>query len=121
MRRLLLLACILFAAPLVAQETPMSVVADSVAHTVLGQLATVEGTVVEVKTRARHGFSYLNLGGRFPEHRLGVLIPDSVRSRFGDLEQLLGRRIRVTGQVWMQDGKWPAITLDRPIALTVLP
>lgn len=99
----------------------MSVVADSAAHTVLGQLATIEGTVAEVKTHARHGYVYLNLGGRFPDHSLGVLIPVAARERFGDLEQLLGRRIRVTGQVWLQDGKWPAVTVSQPIALSVLP
>jgi hypothetical protein len=121
MRLVLTLCCALFAASLAAQEAPMSVVADSAAHSVLGQLATIEGTVAEVKTRAHHGFLYLNLGGRFPDHRLGVLIPVEARERFGDLEMLLGRRIRVTGQVWMQDGKWPAVTLSQPIALSVLP
>ena len=121
MRSIIPLCCALLAAPLAAQETPMSVVADSAAHTVLGQLATVEGTVAEVKTRAHGGYLYLNLGGRFPDHRLGVLIPEAARERFGDLEMLLGRRVRVTGQVWMQDGKWPAITVSQPIALAVLP
>jgi hypothetical protein len=121
MRRVLSFCCALLAAPLAAQEAPMSVVADSAAHSVLGQVATVEGTVAEVKTRAHLGYLYLNLGGRFPHHRLGILIPESARERFGDLEQMLGRRVRVTGQVWMQDGKWPAITVSQPIALLVLP
>ncbi len=48
MRRVLLLSCALFAAPLAAQEAPMSVVADSAAHSVLGQLVTVEPIMLAV-------------------------------------------------------------------------
>jgi len=37
------------------------------------------------------------------------------------LAALAGRRVRATGTVWLQDGKWPAITVADSARLVVVP
>jgi hypothetical protein len=99
---------------------PLSVT-DAGVRGAIGKVAAVSGPVAQVKTRAHHGFAYLNFGGRFPEHTFSVLIPDSVVARFGDLTRFEGHRARATGPVWLQDDKYPAMTLTDPAALELLP
>ena len=96
-------------------------VADRDAREAIGSVAVVTGEVAQVKTGAHHGFAYLNFGGRFPAHTFAVLIPDSVISRFGDLTRFEGHRAQVTGLVWLQDEKYPAMTLTDPAAIELLP
>ena len=115
---LLLLACAPPAPP--SDVAPASVSARE-AGAAIGQTAVVTGDVVQVKARAHGGYAYLNFGGRFPDHAFAVLIPDSVVARFGDLMRFEGHRARATGQVWLQDAKWPAMTLTDPAALELLP
>ena len=98
---------------------PMAV-SDSTARQAVGQVAVVTGQVVQVKDHPHHGFAYLNFGGRFPDHVFSVLIPDSVVSRFGDLNRFEGHRARATGLVWLQDEHWPAMTLSEPASLELL-
>lgn len=87
------------------------------AHEVVGQNATVVGTVAQVKTGAHHGHAYLNFGARHPDETFSVLIPDSVLARFGDLTRFEGHSARATGMVWLQDGRYPAMTLTDPATL----
>lgn len=79
------------------------------------------GTVAQVKDRAHHGFAYLNFERPHPVESFAVLIPDSVVARFGDLTRFEGHRARATGTLWLQDGKYPAMTLTDPAALELLP
>ncbi len=81
----------------------------------------MEGTVAQVKDRAHHGFAYLNFGRAHPDESFAVLIPDSVVARFGDLTRFEGHRARATGMLWLQDAKYPAMTLTDPAALELLP
>jgi hypothetical protein len=96
-------------------------VSDAEARSAIGRVATVVGPVTQVKTRAHHGYAYLNFGGAFPAHTFSVLIPDSALARFGDLARFEGHRARATGVIWLQDEKYPAITLTDPAALELLP
>lgn len=100
--------------------TPV-LVTDSVAARYIGRFARVEGTVAQVKDHARHGFAYLNFGRPHPDESFAVLIPDSLVIRFGDLTRFEGHRARATGTLWLQDGKYPAMTLTDPAALELLP
>ncbi len=115
---LLVLACAPSAPP--SHVAPAGVSARE-AGSVIGQTVVVSGDVVQVKTRAHGGYAYLNFGGRFPDHAFAVLIPDSVVARFGDLMRFEGHRARATGRVWLQDEKWPAMTLTDPATLELLP
>ena len=118
-----LLVCLLGCAPSRPELAPTAVpaLADTAAERGLGKVVAVTGVVAQVKTRAQHGFAYLNFGAPYPGQSFSVLIPDSATARFGDLERLTGRRATATGRVWLQDGRWPAMTLTDPAALVVAP
>jgi|ERR1041385_812547 hypothetical protein len=122
----LLLAVV--AVPVAAQGAPAAAVpptlphlTDSTARQGSGARAVVTGPVVQVKSHTHDGTAYLNFGGRFPAHTFSVIIPDSAVARFGDLTRYEGHRARVTGTIWIQDGKWPAMTVTDPAALELLP
>jgi hypothetical protein len=112
------LACASPSAP--GGVTPV-LVTDSASARYIGRLARVEGTVAQVKDHAHHGFAYLNFGRAHPDESFAVLIPDSAVARFGDLARFEGHRARATGTLWLQDGKYPAMTLTDPAALELLP
>lgn len=94
---------------------------DSAAARYIGRSARIEGTVAQVKDHAHHGFAYLNFGRPHPDESFAVLIPDSLVARFGDLTRFEHRRARATGTLWLQDGRYPAMTLTDPAALELLP
>ena len=122
MRPLALVVVLTFACartPAPGDVTP--VVSDRDAARYIGRMAVVTGTVAQVKDHARHGFAYLNFARPHPDETFAVLIPDSVVGRFGDLTRFEGHQARVTGRLWLQDGRWPAITLTDPAALELLP
>ena len=104
-----------------AAAAPSLTLADSTARQGLGQVATVTGTVAQVKDHSHDGTAYLNFGGRFPAHTFSVIIPGTAVARFGDLTRYEGRRVRATGTVWLQDGKWPAMTVTDTSALAIVP
>jgi hypothetical protein len=101
-----------------------SVIADTAAKRHVGREVTVEGTVARVKPSRHQQTVFLNFGSDYPAHTFSVWVPDSVRSRFGGdstLATLAGKRVRASGTVWLQDGKWPAITVVDPSRLVVVP
>ena len=106
------------AGPAVAALRQLS---DSGARQGIGERVVITGPVVQVKSHAHDGTAYLNFGGRFPDHTFSVIIPDTAVARFGDLIRFEGHRARVTGTIWLQDGKYPAMTLTDPAALELLP
>ena len=112
------LACASSSAP--GAVTPV-LVTDSASARYIGRVVRVEGTVAQVKDRAHHGFAYLNFGRPHPDESFSVLVPDSVVARFGVLSRFEGHRARATGTLWLQDGKYPAMTLTDPAALELLP
>jgi hypothetical protein len=99
--------------PVAAQEQVPSVVPDTLAGSHVNQRITVEGRVANVKVGRHHGTTFLNFRFPYPDHSFSAWIPDSVAGQFPAVERLAGRTVRVTGTVWMQDDKWPAITLYR--------
>ncbi|HET7042698.1 MAG TPA: hypothetical protein VFI13_11785 [Gemmatimonadales bacterium] len=112
--------------PAVGQSAPPAATAprelsDSSARQGVGARVVVTGPVVQVKDHARMGAAYLNFGARFPNHTFSVIIPDSVVARFGYLMRFEGHTVRATGVVWLQDGKWPAMTITDPAALELVP
>lgn len=121
--RMPILALLLLAMPaqrLLAQAAS-PVVPDTSAGAYVNQRVTVEGRVANVKVGRHHGTTFLNFRFPYPDHSFSAWIPDSASGAFPGVEHLAGRRVRVTGTVWMQDGKWPAITLQRREDLVELP
>jgi hypothetical protein len=100
-------------------QTPL-VVPDSAAARYVGQRVTVEGLVATVKVAAHRHTTFLNFRFPYPDHSFSAWIADTLASRFPAPAELERRRVRVTGVVWMQDGKWPAVTLERPEDLVIV-
>ena len=111
------------AAPVTHADSAV-VVPDSAAARYVGREVTVEGTVARVKPSRHQQTIFLNFGADYPNHTFSVWVPDSAAARLGGvpaLAALAGRRVRATGTVWLQDGKWPAITVADPGRLVVVP
>jgi hypothetical protein len=106
------------ATPALAQDA--LVVPDTAAARYVGQRVTVEGLVATVKVSAHRHTTYLNFRFPYPDHSFSAWIADTLASRFPAPAELERRRVRVTGVVWMQDGKWPAVTLERPEDLVIV-
>lgn len=123
--RALVLVTLFTAAACASPTAPSGVapatVTDSAAARYIGKTVRVEGMVAQVKAHAHHGSAYLNFGRPHPDESFAVLIPDSLVSRFGDLTRFEGHRARATGTLWLQDGRYPAMTLTDPAALELLP
>jgi hypothetical protein len=77
-------------------------------------MVTVEGTVNDVHVSSKRATTFMNFGGAFPNITFSAHVPDPVGARIPGLNGLGGRRVRVTGMVWLQDEKWPAITVNDP-------
>lgn len=100
------------------------VVPDTVARRYVGREITVEGTVARVKPSHHRQNTFLNFGQDYPNQTFSVWVPDSANARFhGDtaLAAFTGKRVRVTGTVWLQDNKWPAMTIVDPSRLVLAP
>jgi molybdate/tungstate transport system substrate-binding protein len=87
------------------------IVPDTAAAHYVGRVVTIEGVVAKVKIAAHRHVAFLNFGADFPRQTLSAFVPDTVWQRFGDLTKWQGKRARVTGEVWLQDGRWPAVTV----------
>ena len=94
-----------------------TVVSDTLAAQHVGELVTVEGTVHDVHVSSRRRMSFMNFGGAFPDITFSAHVPDSVGAKIPGLAGLGGKRVRVTGRIWLQEEKWPAIMVDDPAQL----
>ena len=108
------------AAPVAPADSAV-VVPDSAAARHVGREVTVEGTVARVKPSRHQRTILLNFGADYPNHTFSVWVTDSAAARLGGAPALAGRRVRATGTVWLQGGKWPAITVVDPARLVVAP
>lgn len=67
----------------------------------------------------------LTLGGRRAQAQRVIpdsaIVPDSAFDRFVDAAKWGMTRVRVTGPVWLQDGRPPAVTLSDPARLERAP
>lgn len=110
MRALVLSALLLLPVPRFAQSPTVS---PGDAARYVGQTVTVQGVVSQVSVSRRSGTTFLNFGGRYPNHGFTAVIFRRSTSLFPDPQQYEGRRVRVTGQVRMYNGK-PEIVLESP-------
>jgi len=87
-------------------------VSSSAAASYVGDMVTVSGTVSQVTTSG-NGTTFINYGGRYPNHHFyGVVFRDNSRA-FGSLRNLEGKKVSLTGVVEIYEGK-PQIILESP-------
>jgi hypothetical protein len=115
--RLSLAVALCCAGPLAAQE----IVPDTLAARRAGDVVTVEGMVHDVHVSSHRKTTFMNFGAAYPHSTFAAWVPGSVGTRIAGVNGLAGRRVRVTGLVWLQDGKLPAITVTDPGQLEPVP
>ncbi len=76
---------------------------------------SMSGVVTSVRT-AKDGMTFINFGKTWT---VTAVIPDSAASAFPHPEQLMGKRVRITGRLHMIHTRW-AMWLDRADQLQVL-
>ncbi|KAB7610120.1 nucleotide-binding protein [Amylibacter sp. SFDW26] len=77
-----------------------------------GSAITVEGVVSQVKTTGG-GTTFINFGGRYPNHVFYGVIFRSNQDRFSKVHSLEGKTISISGTIEFYKGK-PQIVLTSP-------
>jgi hypothetical protein len=97
------------------------IVPDSLAGMHVGEVVTVEGLVHDVHISTRHRMVYFNFTTAYPAQTFSAIVPDSAFDLFADVAKWGMTRVRVTGVVWLQEGRTPAVTLADPALLQPAP
>jgi hypothetical protein len=113
-------ACMFASAPSSAIAQQPRVVSDSQAAQYVGQTVTVEGTVAQVSVSRRSNTTFLNFGQRYPHHTFTAVIFRSAAAQFPNPQQWEGKRVRVTGEVRLYQGR-PEIVIEEPRQLALAP
>ena len=87
-------------------------ISPQVASEHVGSYATVEGVVSQVTTTGS-GTTFINFGGRFPNHVFYAVIFRSNSNQFSGVRNLEGRAVAISGDVEWYRGK-PQIILSSP-------
>lgn len=75
----------------------------------VGEAVTVEGVVSQVST-SKGGTTFINFGGRFPNHKFYAVIFKNNAGQFSGVHSLEGRNAAISGTIQMYKGK-PQIIL----------
>lgn len=110
---LLAFALLLLASPVLAGAIPAT---DAAKH--VGETATVVGEVSGVHTAK--SVTFINMGDRYPNQLFTAIIFGSDSAAIGDVSNLEGRTIGVTGVIKLYKGK-PEIALKSKGQITILP
>ncbi|MYM56970.1 nucleotide-binding protein [Thalassovita mangrovi] len=78
----------------------------------VGETVTVEGVVSQVSTSNR-GTTFINFGGRYPNHIFYAVIFKNNADRFSGVRSLEGKAVAITGAIELYKGK-PQIILRSP-------
>jgi DNA/RNA endonuclease YhcR with UshA esterase domain len=99
-----------------------SVQADSIrpqeAYHHAGDVMTVEGIVSQVSTSSG-GTTFINFGGRYPNHVFYAVIFRNSSDQFSGVQALAGRAVAISGKVELYKGK-PQIILLSPNQIELL-
>ena len=109
-----MLALLLALLPLIAAAAdgpPTITPAEAAKH--VGELVVVQGRVDQVSVSARSETTYLNFGGRHPNHTFSAVVFKSKQPQFPNLLAYEGRVARVQGVVQIYFEK-PEIVLSEP-------
>jgi DNA/RNA endonuclease YhcR with UshA esterase domain len=83
----------------------------------VGEAVTVEGVVSQVST-SKGGTTFINFGGRFPNHKFYAVIFRSNAGQFSGVHSLEGHTVAISGTIQMYKGK-PQIILKSSDQITV--
>lgn len=109
MHRLTILTTALFLSMSPAAPTLAAEIAPREAMMHVGERSTVVGTVAQV-SRSRGGTTFINFGGRYPNHIFYAVILKKYADRFPDISSIQGRQVAISGEVQLYKGK-PQIIL----------
>lgn len=84
----------------------------------LGETVTVTGKVTGVHYDSRSGNTFINMGGRYPNHTFYGIIFRSSASNFQGIKSLDGATVSLSGTVKDYRGK-PQIVLSSPSQIVV--
>ena len=116
-----LASAILVSLPGLAQPTdtnlPTTVHPAAEANQFIGTTNTLRGRVAQVTLRPT--LTFLNLDQPYPDMSVSGVIFASRTNRFGDLEQLKGRMVLITGKITEYNGR-PQIVIENTNQLEVL-
>lgn len=84
----------------------------------IGSQLNVEGVVSQVSTTGS-GTTFINFGGRYPDHIFYGVIFNSNADLFSDVERLEGRTVALNGRVDLYRGK-PQIILETPEQIEII-
>ena len=82
----------------------------------IGSYSTVEGAVSQV-SKSRGGTTFINFGGRFPNHVFYGVVFKKYAHKFRNLEGLVGKSVAISGTIELYKGK-PQIILFSPDQIT---
>ena len=82
----------------------------------IGETATIQGVVVQVSSSK--GTTFINFGGRFPNHIFYAVIFDDYADLFPGVHDLEGRTLAISGEISPYRGK-PQIILTSPDQLSL--
>ena len=78
----------------------------------------VEGVISDVGYSARSQTTFLNMGGKYPNHVFTAVIFKSAKPLFPEARSWEGKKVRISGVVTESRGK-PEIVLERAEQVTV--
>jgi hypothetical protein len=84
--------------------------ADSAAKHV-GETATVEGTVANVKHAPRFHAIFVDFGSAYPNQTFTAYIDEKNAGKFPDVDKLMSHKAKVTGKIVLYRGK-PEIVVE---------
>jgi DNA/RNA endonuclease YhcR with UshA esterase domain len=99
------------AAPAVRADPPAVSPFEAAKH--VGEEVTVEGVISDVGFSARSQTTFLNMGGRYPDHAFTAVIFRSAKALFPEARSWEGKKVKVRGIVKLYRGK-PEIVLETP-------
>lgn len=95
-----------------APENPPTISpADAAQH--VGELVIVQGVVDQVSVSSRSSTTYLNFGGRYPNHIFAAGIFQAKQSQFPNVQAYEGKKVEVRGVVQLHGGKAEIILNER--------
>jgi hypothetical protein len=100
-----------------ARDVPTVSPSEAANH--IGEEVVVEGVISDVGFSARSDTTFLNMGGKYPNHVFTAVILRSAKPLFPEARAWEGKRVRIRGAVKEYQGK-PEIVLERTEQVTVV-
>ncbi|MCB6180196.1 nucleotide-binding protein [Rhodobacter sp. Har01] len=79
----------------------------------IGNHVTVEGVVSQVSHDDPSGVTFINMGGRYPDHQFTGVIFSDAAAEFPDVFDLEGRTVQISGKIKLYKGKPEIILRER--------